>query len=187
MRKLKVQYDLYFAGIRRVPPAFERGRLDNLMHEMSRVKVREVGLRFKWNMLVSRYNQYRELWMRLGREREEGPLDYRRRLKQLTEADAKIAERLHHEPVPGVTSAEGDTYVKVAGPGDSEALGRLHAVILEAQKAAGRSAVPSLEQIGAMVEKQAETIRSRYGVESIGFRVEIVDGKVKLKAKPLRD
>jgi hypothetical protein len=38
-----------------------------------------------------------------------------------------------------------------------------------------------------MVQKQSEVVRSRYNVNSVAFRVETVDGKVKLKAKPLQD
>jgi hypothetical protein len=38
-----------------------------------------------------------------------------------------------------------------------------------------------------MVQKQAETVREKYHVNHVAFRVETVDGKVKLKAKPLQD
>ena len=38
-----------------------------------------------------------------------------------------------------------------------------------------------------MVDRQVQALRSRFGADSIGFRVEIVEGKVKLKAKPLQE
>jgi len=38
-----------------------------------------------------------------------------------------------------------------------------------------------------MVEKQSETVRERYNVDVVGFRVDVVDGKVKLKAKPIQE
>jgi hypothetical protein len=69
---------------------------------------------------------------------------------------------------------------------DSDSIAKLYSEILAAQKTLGKS-VPSMDQVGAMVQKQAESLRERFGVQNVGFRVEIVDGKVKLKAKPLRD
>ena len=187
IRKLKVQYELYFAGIRRVPPSFERGKLDSLVHEMSREKIRETSVRFRFNALIARYNHYRELWSRLSREKEEGPLDYRRRQHAFEEADAKFAAaHPQPNPVPPVTSGDGGSYVKVTAGAESDSVARLYSEILEAQKTLGK-AVPTLDQVGAMVQKQAESLRERFGVASVGFRVEIVDGKVKLKAKPLRD
>lgn len=188
IRKLKIQYDLYFAGIRRVPPSFERGRLDNMVHEMHRLKIRDTGDRFRFNALIARYNHYRELWSRMGREREEGPREYRRRLKALQDAETSLA-RSHAQaaarPV-GVTSADGETYVWVTPSSQAESVAELYEHILAAQKGLGK-ALPTRDQVGAMVIKQAESLRERYGVANIGFRVEVVDGKVKLKAKPLRD
>ncbi|MGZ4810549.1 MAG: MXAN_5187 C-terminal domain-containing protein [Thermoanaerobaculia bacterium] len=45
----------------------------------------------------------------------------------------------------------------------------------------------SLEQLSQMVEKQSEVVRTKYNVNAVAFRVETVDGKVKLKAKPLQE
>ena len=45
----------------------------------------------------------------------------------------------------------------------------------------------TLEQLAVMVQKQTEIVRDKYHVHTVAFRVETVDGKVKLKAKPLQD
>jgi hypothetical protein len=72
----------------------------------------------------------------------------------------------------------------VASGANGEAMSEIHRQITEANRALGKAA-PSVEQVAALVEKQAEQLRGRYGVDSIAFRVETVDGKVKLKAKPV--
>jgi hypothetical protein len=41
--------------------------------------------------------------------------------------------------------------------------------------------------LAAMVQKQTDLVRARYNVHTVAFRVETIDGKVKLKAKPLQD
>ena len=62
-----------------MPPQFERHQLETSIHELNKQKIRDNGRRFRLSTLVSRYNQLREMWGRKMREREEGPLDFRRR------------------------------------------------------------------------------------------------------------
>ena len=51
----------------------------------------------------------------------------------------------------------------------------------------GKNANLTFEQLRSMVEKQSEQVRERYNVDVVGFRVDVVDGKVKLKAKPIQE
>jgi hypothetical protein len=51
----------------------------------------------------------------------------------------------------------------------------------------GKANNVTFEQLSAMVEKQSDLVRSRYNVNAVAFRVETVDGKVKLKAKPVQE
>lgn len=184
LRKLKIQYDLFFLGVRKVPPTFERARLDAMVHEMSRVRLRDISARFRFNTILGRYNQFRELWSRRSRERDEGPLDYRRRAAVLAADDSESKPQSEPEPV---TSRGADTYVRVTESLQSDALNALHAEVARAQSALGKGNAPTIEQLSSMVTKQVASLRDRYGVVSVDFRVETVDGKVKLKAKPIRD
>jgi hypothetical protein len=45
----------------------------------------------------------------------------------------------------------------------------------------------NVEQLGQMVAKQTALVREKYHVNTVAFRVDVVDGKVKLKAKPLQE
>ena len=184
LRKLKIQYALFFLGVRKVPPTFERGKLDAIVHEMSRVRLRDIATRFRFNTLLGRYNQYRELWSRRAREREEGPTDFRRRTAALAAPEAEQAREPSTSPV---TSERPDSYVRVRETLEGDALRELHAEITRAQSALGKGNAPTLEQLSTMVNRQIESLRGRYGVATVDFRVETLDGKVKLKAKPIRD
>ena len=79
IRKLKNKYDQFFTGIIKVPPSHDRRMLEVFIHEMNKRKVRDNSHRFRFSQLMTRYNQFRELWGRKMREREEGPTDFRRR------------------------------------------------------------------------------------------------------------
>jgi hypothetical protein len=144
--------------------------------------MRDNGRRFRFNTIISRYNQLRELWGRKMREREEGPLDFRRRQAAMTAPSP--AARTESGPV---TSAPAEPYVRMAPETNGEELRRLHEEIERHHQTLGKPSGISLEQLAGMVRKQAELVRSKYHVTNVAFRVELVDGKVKLKAKPIQD
>jgi hypothetical protein len=184
VRILKNKYDQYFAGIAKVPPHIERHAVERYIHELNKQKIRDNGRRFRLSTVVSRYNQFREMWARRIREREEGPLDFRRR-QALLEGTPPAPKP--EPPRPSVTSAQADPYVKMTPGSNGEQIRRLHQEIERANAAMGKSNNVSVDQLAAMVQKQTELVRSKYNVNTVAFRVETVDGKVKLKAKPLQD
>jgi hypothetical protein len=184
IRKLKNKYDQFFAGITKVPPTFERSQLESVIHELNRQRMRDNSRRFRFNTLLSRYNQYREMWGRKMREREEGPLDFRRRQAAMTSAPELAPPP---PPAPRVTSEAVDPYVKMTPGANGEQIRKLYAEIEREHVKLGRPPGLSLEQLAAMVQKQTDLVREKYHVSTVAFRVETVDGKVKLKAKPLQD
>lgn len=181
IRRLKNQYDLFFAAIVKVPPSFMRHQVEAYIHDLNRIKMRDNARRFRFNTVLSRYNQYREMWARRMREREEGPLDYRRRQAAMT---APAADRIAPPPV---TSSPADPYVKMTPGSNGEQVRKLYDEITRAHVELGKLSNVTLDQLTTMVQKQTELVRSKYNVSTVAFRVETVDGKVKLKAKPLQD
>ena len=71
IRKLKVKYEMFFMGTVKMPPQHERHMLEVSIFEIGKQKMRDATRRFRYNQLLSRYNQFRELWGRKMREREE--------------------------------------------------------------------------------------------------------------------
>jgi hypothetical protein len=185
IRKLKNNYDQFFTGLQRVPPSQQRRNVETMIYELGKQKMRDNTRRFRYNQLLSRYNQYRELWGRRIREREEGPLDFRRRQAALNEPETPPRPSAAESRV---TSAAPDPYVRVAPDSNGEEIRKLYEQIASEQlKATGQKTSVTFEQLGQIVQKQAEMIRGKYNVTKVAFRVETVDGKVKLKAKPLQD
>jgi Xaa-Pro aminopeptidase len=188
IRKVKNKYDQFFAGIQKVPPMHDRRMLEVLIYEIGKQKMRENARRFRYNTLLSRYNQYRELWGRKMREREEGPLDFRRRAAALNAPSAPPPPPAEAKrAASSVTSSNGDSYVKVASGTNGDEIRKLFDQLQQEHLKLGKSSPITMEQLSQMVEKQSEVVRSRYNVSAVAFRVETVDGKVKLKAKPLQE
>ena len=187
IRKLKNKFDQFFSGIQKMPPTTERRNLETLIHELSRQKMRENSRRFRFNQLLTRYNQYREMWGRRMREREEGPLDFKRRQAALTEEPSSPPPAERAASQSRVTSNGSDPYVKVAAGSNGEEVRRLYEQIKSENEKLGKQSNVTFEQLTDMVAKQTAMVRERYHVNSVAFRVETVDGKVKLKAKPLQE
>lgn len=188
LRKLKIQYDLFFSGHRKLPPTEERRRLDAMVHEIGKDRLRDNSARFRFNTLLGRYNQFRELWGRKMREREEGPLEYRRRAAAFSPSPETTKVPAPPPPAPrepAGTMRSDESYVRVTEATAAAAAERLYEQIAEAQKQLGKGGL-TLPQVQQLVRTQSDLMRSRFSVDAVGFRVEIADGKVKLKAKPLQ-
>jgi phage gp36-like protein len=184
IRKLKNKYEQFFAGIQKVPPMHERRLLEVFIYELGKQKMRENARRFRYTQLLTRYNQLREMWGRKMREREEGPLDFRRRSAAL---NAPAEPPAPPPPPPRVTSSKADPYVRVSPGTNGDAIKRLYGDIEKEHLKLGRLPSVTLEQLKTMVQKQSDVVREKYHVEVVAFRVDVVDGKVKLKAKPIQE
>jgi len=188
VRKLKNKYDQFFAGIQKVPPSQERRNVEILIYEIGKQRMRDNARRFRYNTVLSRYNQYREMWGRKMREREEGPLDFRRRQAAMNEPlEAPATNAAQPAQAGPVTSRTADPYVRVAPGTNGEEIRRLYQEIEQKHLELGKMPSITIDQLNAMVQKQSELVRSKYQVNAVAFRVDVVDGKVKLKAKPLQD
>jgi hypothetical protein len=184
IRRIKNRYDQFFAGIQKTPPSFERHQLESYIHELNKQNIRDNARRFRFNTLLSRFNQYREMWARKMREREEGPLDFRRRQAAMSEPSLPAVPA---PAQPRVTSQPPDPYVRMTPGANGEQIRRLYEEIEREHVKLGKLPNVTMDQLAAMVQKQSDTIREKYHVSTVAFRVETIDGKVKLKAKPLQD
>ena len=88
---------------------------------------------------------------------------------------------------PRVTSPKLDPYVKVAPGTNGEEIQRLYGDIEKEHLKLGRLPNITIEQLKSMVQKQSDLVREKYHVDVVAFRVDVVDGKVKLKAKPIQE
>ncbi len=188
IRKLKNKYDQFFAGIQKLPPMHDRRLIEVYIYELGKQKMRDNTRRFRYSQLLTRYNQLRELWGRRMREREEGPLDFRRR-------SAALQEPSTPPPLPArasqletrVTLSNDDPYVRVAPGTNGEEIQRLYGDIEKEHLRLGKVPAITIDQLKAMVQQQSDLVREKYHVDVVAFRVDVVDGKVKLKAKPVQE
>jgi hypothetical protein len=64
IRKLKIDFDVYFNGSAKRPPLEARARLDSYIKRVADNRNLTYAQRYFFNTLVARFTSYRELWRR---------------------------------------------------------------------------------------------------------------------------
>lgn len=72
VEELKVKYEMYFLGVERGEPHRIRDELKKKVLRLKERFTRNAGIRFRVQSLHARFISYERLWMRSGREKEEG-------------------------------------------------------------------------------------------------------------------
>src|SRR5512142_3540023 len=89
LRRLKIEYDVYFGGGSKKPPADTEWRVSNSMKRIGETLKLNYAQRFRFNAIAQRYAVFSDLWRQKMKVREEG---YRR------PADAQLGiSGLRHE------------------------------------------------------------------------------------------
>ncbi len=64
IRKLKIDFDIFFNGATKRPPLEARARLDSFIKRVADNRNLSYAQRYQFNTLVARFTSYRELWRR---------------------------------------------------------------------------------------------------------------------------
>lgn len=65
IRKLKIDFDIYFNGGGRRPPLEAKARLESNIKRIADDRNLSYAQRYQFNAVVARFTSYRELWRRL--------------------------------------------------------------------------------------------------------------------------
>lgn len=64
IRKLKIDFDIFFNGATKRPPLESRARLESYIKRIADNRNLNYAQRYYFNTLVARFTSYRELWRR---------------------------------------------------------------------------------------------------------------------------
>ena len=71
VRRLKIDFDIFFNGAVKRPPLEARARLESQIKRMMDNRGLTYAQRYKLNTLIARFTSYRELWRRTLRAKGE--------------------------------------------------------------------------------------------------------------------
>ena len=72
IKRLKVQYDLYFSGTLARPPHDQRDAIGRQLKRFQGANLTNMSERFIYNAVVNKFNTFQELWIKMTRIKEEG-------------------------------------------------------------------------------------------------------------------
>lgn len=182
IRQLQIEWEKFFSGLERKPPVDMRTRVEAMVRRYSNAEIRNNTERFRFQNLATRYQIFAELWAKRLRAMEEG-----RPLGLHGKAAAMAPPPPHPPAAERMPLARATNEVRVRDPtGDTEAVRALFDRFLEARKQAGESGAVKFESFQKIIAQQSTRILNEKGASAVDFRLETKDGKVSLKAKPVR-
>lgn len=189
MRRLKIEYDVYFGGGSKKPPADTEWRVTSLLKKYSDSSKLSFAQRFKYNAIAQKYALFNDLWRKKLRIKEEG---YRRPQDAILGIQGLRTEEEHKaeaELEGGAQKAPDDFSPFSIACSDADAehqhVKALYDAMMQAKQKAGENAPSgaSFDSFKAFVKKKTEQIRKDYGCHAVEYSVEMENGQVRLKAK----
>jgi hypothetical protein len=186
LRRLKIEYDVYFGGGSKKPPADTEWRVTNGLKRIGETMKLNYAQRFRFNAIAQRYAIFHDLWRQKMQVKEEG---YRRpadailgitglRHEQEVEAAEELHEKEHpHKDEEPFSIAFSDT------KRDKDKVQALFGAMVEARKKAGTPSDASFDAFRNFVQKKTDQIRREYGCNAVEYSIETQNGQVRLKAK----
>lgn len=183
IRRLQIEWEKFFGGLERRPPTDLKAKVEALIRRYAGGEIRNNTERFRYQTLTARYTTFNELWSKRLRAMEEG------RPVGMHGWRANVAMPPPPPPAaePARPSAAPRHEFRIKDPAaDKDALRALFDRYLEARRDAGETGAVKFESFQKVVGQQAHRILSEKGASAVDFRLEAKDGKVSLKARPVR-
>lgn len=189
LRRLKVEYEIYFNGGSKVPPRDTLFRVESSLKKFSSESfVLSIAQRFKFNQLVQRYAVHSDLWRRKLRLKEEGggpgsagilpasfgavvtdgAIDPAARESRRTAAPEALASVVLDDPAT-----------------ETGKLGHVVEALMRAELEAGQPAeIIDPLAIADQVVEHIREVKDSTGAEKLRVSVSVRDGKVQLDVAP---
>ena len=192
---VKHQYDLFFAGGRKDPPAKEHAELEDIVRFYHNASLTRLSQQFLFSSLANKFMVHSEQWKKWMRARDEGLVSDPRLLGSVRKARKALQdmERQTQQPLPD----EGDDRSSVqkphvdqnaqrpSAPGGS-GVRKLYDDFLNAKLSAGQVPQWDFKAFETHLKKQRENISAKYPGRDVVFSVQSKDGRVTLKARVVK-
>jgi hypothetical protein len=171
IRRLKVEYDVFFNGGSKRPPYDSKLRVESQLKRLADDRSLSFAQRFHYNSLATRYSGFREVWRRTMKVREEGrdPATIQRAERQASQKE---------KPFQSSMFACSDVRH------DVKTIKGVYDALLDAKRACGESAQDlSFAKFHRLVLERTEAMKEKIGADRVVFSIDVEDGHVSFKAK----
>jgi hypothetical protein len=193
VRRLKVEYDIYFGGGSKKPPTEIEWKVKNLLKKFSDGSRMSYGQRFRYTTVQQKYALFNALWQQKLVIKEEGyrrPQDAMLGIQGMRTGQQHEAEKsLRHQNVSSESShseAKENRPFSVAftdAHPESKSVETLYNALVAARQQSGEKSA-TLDSFKKFVQQKTTQLRKEHGCQTVEYSVEMQNGQVKLKAKP---
>jgi hypothetical protein len=170
IRRLKIEFDVFFNGAAKRPPYDTKGRVETLIKRLGDDRTLSYAQRYRYTSLASRYNSFRDLWRRTMQGREEG-----RDPQATARANAKQQ---------GLDQFAKKSFICEDAHKDVELVKNVYSSLMEAKKVCGEPIEDfSFPRFHRLIASQADTLKERLGCERVSFSIDVEGGHVSFKAR----
>jgi hypothetical protein len=182
MRRLEVEYNMFFAGTRPKPPWDMRARVEAMIQRYDRTPMTNTADRFRFNTLQQRFAAFADLWERGMKAREEGrPSPF----ASGGGAPPSRATGPGRAAASKTAATEQVLHVTMISDPVSEIdkVQRLYEALANTRRDLGERTVP-FHKFADVIRRHVAELHASGGGE-VAFRASLKDGKVHLTAKAL--
>ena len=171
IRRLKVEYDVFFNGGSKRPPYDTKLRVESQLKRIGDDRSLNFAERFHYNSLATRYNAFREVWRRTMKGREEG-------------RDAFTVHRAEREAREKERPFEASTFACSDVRHDVQTIKGVYDALMDAKRACGETAQDlSFAKFHRLLVERTGAMKEKIGTDRVVFSVNVEDGHVSFKAK----
>jgi len=184
-RRLKIEYDIYFAGGSKKAPVDTESRIQASIRRNVENPHLTLPQRFRLSAIAERYSVFTDLWRRKGRIKEEG---YRRPEDMLLGVGGfgHLEEPNPQESHLNVAKGEPEVESFLIFSNDVIEVVALYEAVVRARESAGQP-LGAFDPFAAFVQLKSNQIRSQFQCKTVEYTVMLKDGQVRLKARPRKD
>ena len=187
MRRLKIEYDMYFGGGSKRPPNDTEWRVNSLIKKFSDSARLSFAQRFRYNSIAQKYAILSDLWRKKLKIKEEGysrPQDAILGIQGIRTEEQHAAEAALAGEARDAAPTTPFSVVCSDADADQARVESLYKAMVAAKQKAGESGgAASFDSFKTFVKKKTEQIRKDYGCHAVEYSVELENGQVRLKAK----
>lgn len=180
VRRLKVEYDIFFGGGSKKPPQDIEWKVRNQFKRLSGTRLNS-GQRFRFATIQQRYALYNALWQQKLQIKEEG---YRRPQDAMLGIQGLRDEQQHEDELARKHHRRDGIFTVTDIDSEPQKVEALFQALSTARKNTGAKDNANLESFKKFVQQKTAQLRKEYNCHTVEYSVEMLDGQVKLKAKP---
>ena len=175
--RIKVAYEKYFNGIERFEPLKELEDLKRTIRDIMVTPIRNTQQRYRFTQLKARLSSLEMYWRRNVSQMERGVRPKQVFRANLKESQTQEAQRLQQER---------RERQKMDRQMEERRFRSVYDQLVDARRQTGQNTNISFDSVRDSLKKQSRMIKSKFKCDDVQFRVEIQDGKPKMKAVPVK-